>query len=66
MDSGNALAHFHKAVVLSALDQDVDALSVLENLRQIAPKESSVYFLMGKIFKKVRIGSPPRYSNRFL
>eukprot|EP00047_Mylnosiga_fluctuans_P018565 m.72423 g.72423 ORF g.72423 m.72423 type:complete len:236 (-) comp7679_c0_seq6:166-873(-) len=53
LDEGNALAHFHKAVVLSALDSDDDALAVLQRLRQIAPRESSVYFLMGKIYKKL-------------
>ena len=55
MDDSNALAHFNKAVVLSALDNDTEALQVLQRLRQIAPKESSVYFLMGKIYKKVML-----------
>jgi hypothetical protein len=47
-------AHFHKALVLSALDADEEALLVLQRLQQLAPRESAVHFVMGKIYKKVR------------
>ncbi len=30
-----------------------DALAELEQLKEVAPRESSVYFLMGKIYKRL-------------
>jgi anaphase-promoting complex subunit 3 len=63
----NPMAKFKKANVLIALKQYQvtisastlyspqfqAALTELESLKEIAPKESSVYFTMGKIYKKL-------------
>lgn len=47
------LVKFNKAKVLAALNRHHDALKELEELKQLAPKESSLYFLMGRIYKKL-------------
>lgn len=47
------LVKFNKAKVLAALSRHHDALKELEELKQLAPKEASLYFLMGRIYKKL-------------
>lgn len=49
----NPLCKFHKASVLFASDRHSEALKELNELKQIVPRESLVYFLIGKIHKKL-------------
>ncbi|GBG58701.1 hypothetical protein CBR_g102 [Chara braunii] len=53
MDSKNPLAKFQKANVLMAEERYTEALAELERLKEVAPREASVYFAMGKIYKKL-------------
>ena len=50
-DKKNPLPMYQKANILVSLEDLDGALEVLEELKQYAPKESSVYALMGKIYK---------------
>jgi len=43
------LCKFHRASVLFAANRLEDALAELEDLKQIVPKESLVYFLIAKV-----------------
>lgn len=43
---------YEKANILLGLDNFDEALEVLEELKEYAPRESSVYALMGKIYKR--------------
>jgi len=52
----NALCRYHRAHLLFAQDRHEEALAELNELKQLAPKESKVYFLAGKVHKK--IGQP--------
>ncbi|XP_076460272.1 cell division cycle protein 27 homolog isoform X2 [Babylonia areolata] len=52
-DPRNSLCKFHKASILLASDRHKEALEELEELKQIIPSESLVYFLMGKVHKKL-------------
>ncbi|KAK3246551.1 Cell division cycle protein 27 [Cymbomonas tetramitiformis] len=52
-DEKNPLAKFEKASVLMSEDRHEEALSELEALKECAPREASVFFLMGKIYKKL-------------
>ncbi|GAQ84112.1 DNA-binding cell division cycle control protein [Klebsormidium nitens] len=52
-DARNPLPKFEKAAVLFSQDLYEEALAELEALKEVAPKEASLYFLMGKIFKKL-------------
>ncbi|KAK3591934.1 hypothetical protein CHS0354_031436 [Potamilus streckersoni] len=52
-DPRNPLCKFHRASILSANDRHKEALEELEELKQIIPKESLVYFLIGKVHKKL-------------
>lgn len=47
------LCKFHRASVYFALGRHVEALKELEELKEIIPKESSVYYLIGKVHKKL-------------
>ena len=49
VDSKNPLCKFHRASILFATDRHKEALAELEELKQIVPKESLVYFLIGKV-----------------
>lgn len=49
MDPKNALCKFHRASIKFSMDDYESALSELEELKQIVPKESLVYFLIGKV-----------------
>jgi len=53
MDPKNALCKFHRASIKFSMDDYDSALSELEDLKQIVPKESLVYFLIGKVYKKL-------------
>ena len=48
IDPRNPLARFQKAQVLLAIDRNEQALAELKHLVEMAPKEGSVYFLLGK------------------
>ncbi|XP_022749853.1 cell division cycle protein 27 homolog B-like isoform X2 [Durio zibethinus] len=51
-DRKNPLPMYQKANILMSLEKFDDALEVLEELKEHAPRESSVYALMGKIYKR--------------
>ncbi|XWS72081.1 hypothetical protein CRYUN_Cryun02cG0009900 [Craigia yunnanensis] len=51
-DRKNPLPMYQKANILMSLEKLNDALQVLEELKEYAPRESSVYALMGKIYKR--------------
>ena len=51
-DPKNPLCKFHRASILFATDRHREALSELGELKQIVPKESLVYFLIGKVCVK--------------
>ncbi|XP_040496372.1 cell division cycle protein 27 homolog isoform X6 [Ursus maritimus] len=53
IDPKNPLCKFHRASVLFANEKYKSALQELEELKQIVPKESLVYFLIGKVYKKL-------------
>lgn len=44
----NALCKFHRGSIYFALGRHAEALKELEELKQIVPKESLVYYLIGK------------------
>ncbi|XP_076039509.1 cell division cycle protein 27 [Oratosquilla oratoria] len=49
----NPLCKYHRASILHATDRHQEALRELNQLREIVPKESNVYFLLGKVHKKL-------------
>ncbi|XP_021606699.1 cell division cycle protein 27 homolog B isoform X2 [Manihot esculenta] len=51
-DKKNPLPMYQKANILVSLESFDEALGVLEELKEYAPGESSVYALMGKIYKR--------------
>ncbi|XP_050219100.1 cell division cycle protein 27 homolog B [Mercurialis annua] len=51
-DKKNPLPMYQKANILVSLEKFEEALEVLEELKEYAPRESSVYALMGKIYKR--------------
>lgn len=53
MDSRNPLCKFHRASIFFSLERYQEALEELDELKQIVPKESLVYFLSGKVHKKL-------------
>ncbi|KQK17639.1 cell division cycle protein 27 homolog B isoform X4 [Brachypodium distachyon] len=54
-DKKNPLPKYQKALILVGLQDYPEALDELERLREIAPHESSMYALMGKIYKQLNI-----------
>ncbi|XP_052158987.1 cell division cycle protein 27 homolog B isoform X2 [Oryza glaberrima] len=54
-DKKNPLPKYQKALILLGLQKYPDALDELERLKEIAPHESSMYALMGKIYKQLNI-----------
>lgn len=46
-------AKYERASVLMSDDRFQEALEELEALKEVAPREASVFFLMGKIYKKL-------------
>uniref|UniRef100_A0A0P4WHP1 Cell division cycle protein 27 homolog n=1 Tax=Scylla olivacea TaxID=85551 RepID=A0A0P4WHP1_SCYOL len=53
VDPRNPLCKYHRASILHATDRHQEALAELNHLREIVPKESNVYFLLGKVHKKL-------------
>lgn len=51
-DKKNPLPMYQKANILMSLERFDEALEVLEELKEYAPRESSVYALMGRIYKR--------------
>ncbi|GFY92020.1 CDC27 family protein [Actinidia rufa] len=51
-DKKNPLPVYQKANILVSMEKFDEALKVLEELKEYAPHESSVYALMGKIYKR--------------
>ncbi|KAG6668154.1 hypothetical protein I3843_01G142500 [Carya illinoinensis] len=51
-DKKNPLPMYQKANILVSLEKLEEALEALEELKEYAPRESSVYALMGKIYKQ--------------
>lgn len=45
----SALCKFHRAKIYFNIGRHAEALKELEQLRQIVPKESLVYYLIGKV-----------------
>ncbi|XP_066307630.1 cell division cycle protein 27 homolog B-like isoform X8 [Miscanthus floridulus] len=54
-DKKNPLPKYQKALILLGLQKYQEALDELERLKEIAPHESSMYALMGKIYKQLNI-----------
>ncbi|KAG1326859.1 putative cell division cycle protein 27 [Cocos nucifera] len=54
-DKKNPLPMYQKANILSSLERFDEALKELEQLKEYAPCESSVYALMGKIYKRLNM-----------
>lgn len=55
-DAENPLCRFHRASVLLRVGRPQDALEDLHHLKDIAPRESLVYYLLGKVHSK--LGNP--------
>eukprot|EP00041_Stephanoeca_diplocostata_P033431 m.1104985 g.1104985 ORF g.1104985 m.1104985 type:complete len:123 (+) comp24336_c0_seq17:133-501(+) len=53
LDEKHPLVKYNRALVLVALDRDTAALTELTELLVLVPKESSVYFLIGKVHHKL-------------
>lgn len=51
LSPNSALARFKKARVLMSLRHYNEALSELEILKDVAPEEANVFFLLGKCYK---------------
>ncbi|BBH08360.1 CDC27 family protein [Prunus dulcis] len=51
-DKKNPLPMYQKANILMSLERFDEALAVLEEVKEYSPRESSVYALMGKIYKR--------------
>ena len=49
MDPKNAMCKFERASILNAIERWPEALKELNELKELVPKESPVYFLMGKV-----------------
>ncbi|KAG9456605.1 hypothetical protein H6P81_001113 [Aristolochia fimbriata] len=52
-DKKNPLPMYQKGNILLSLEKFEEALSVLEQLKEYVPRESSVWALMGKIYKRL-------------
>ncbi|XP_017772381.1 PREDICTED: cell division cycle protein 27 homolog [Nicrophorus vespilloides] len=52
-ESKNPLCKFHRASIYFAIGGHTEALKELEELKDIVPKESLVYYLTGKVHKKL-------------
>jgi len=63
LDSRNPLARYEMAAVLMSKEKYEEALEELQELQEIAPKEASVFFLMGRIYKK--LGLPDKAMINF-
>lgn len=64
LDPKNSQARYQKATLLISQGMYVEALAELEKVRDCAPRESSVYFAMGKVCKA--LGKTERALNCFV
>ena len=53
LDPANPQARYQRAAVLMSLDRWEEALEELMNVRDHAPREAAVHYLIGKVFKKL-------------
>lgn len=53
MEPKNPLCKFQRATIFFSVDRYQEALKELDELKQLVPKESLVYFLSGKVHKKL-------------
>mmetsp|Transcript_9754 Transcript_9754/g.15732 ORF Transcript_9754/g.15732 Transcript_9754/m.15732 type:complete len:137 (+) Transcript_9754:105-515(+) len=53
LEPTNSLAKYQKANVFFSLQRYHEALEVLNQVRDFAPREASVHFLMGKVCKRL-------------
>eukprot|EP01119_Soliformovum_irregulare_P025422 TRINITY_DN9413_c0_g1_i2.p1 TRINITY_DN9413_c0_g1~~TRINITY_DN9413_c0_g1_i2.p1 ORF type:complete len:528 (-),score=128.85 TRINITY_DN9413_c0_g1_i2:80-1663(-) len=53
IDPYNILARYNRAVILASLEEYEMALQEAESLQESAPREAPIYFLMGKIHRKL-------------
>lgn len=53
LDTENPLCRFHRASLLLRAGRPQDALTDLYHLKDIAPRESLVYYLLGKVHNKL-------------
>ncbi|XP_057859863.2 cell division cycle protein 27 homolog B isoform X3 [Cryptomeria japonica] len=60
-DPKNPLPTYQKANVLVSNERYKDALKELELLKEVAPRESSVYSLIGKIYKRLNVPEQAMY-----
>jgi hypothetical protein len=49
LEPKNALCKFERASILHSKERYLEALTELNDLKDIVPKESPVYFLLGKV-----------------
>uniref|UniRef100_A0A7N0U2G3 Uncharacterized protein n=1 Tax=Kalanchoe fedtschenkoi TaxID=63787 RepID=A0A7N0U2G3_KALFE len=54
-DKKNPLPMYQKANIFVSMEYYEEALQVLEELKEFAPSESSVYALMGRIYKRLNM-----------
>ncbi|KAK9748277.1 hypothetical protein RND81_02G047000 [Saponaria officinalis] len=54
-DKKNPLPMYQKAIILYSMDKYDEALEVLEELKEYAPRECSIYSLMGRIYKRKNV-----------
>ena len=52
----NPLCKFERASILHSSEKYGDALMELNDLKDIVPKESSIYFLLGKVLQMANNG----------
>ena len=64
----SALCKFERASILHSTERYQEALEELTQLKQIVPKESSVYFLIGKVrlLAKEEFGNEQSLIFRFI
>ena len=53
LDPTNSFCLFHRATHLFAMERHEEALKELEKLKMLVPKESILYFMIGKVHKKL-------------
>ncbi|KAL1128844.1 hypothetical protein AAG570_013378, partial [Ranatra chinensis] len=53
LEPNNPLCKFHRASILASCNRHQEALAELEQLKELVPKESLVYYLTGKVHKKL-------------
>lgn len=51
-DKKNPLPMYQKATILMSLEKYDEALEILQELKEYAPRETSIYALMGRIYKR--------------